>query len=45
MIGSIHLAALTLGILPEHQKNLLIAKIFVNVEGGKNNNISLDEYL
>lgn len=45
MIGSIYLTALTSGILPEHQKNRLIANRFVNVQGGKNNNISLDEYL
>lgn len=45
MIGSIHLKALTSCILPEHQKNRLIANRFVNVQCGKNNNISLDEYL
>lgn len=45
MIGSIHLTALTLGILPEHQKNRLIANRFVNVQGGRNNNFSLDENL
>lgn len=45
MKGSIHLTPLTSGILPEHQKSRLIANRFVNVQGGKNNNISLDEYL
>ncbi|XP_078310147.1 uncharacterized protein LOC111108372 isoform X3 [Crassostrea virginica] len=45
VIGSIHLTALTSGILPQHQRDRLVANRFVNVQGGKNNNISLDEYL
>lgn len=45
VIGSIHLTALTSGILPHHQRNRLVANRFVNVQGGKNNNVSLDEYL
>ena len=44
-IGSIHLTALTSGILSEDQKERLVANRFVNLQGGKNNNISLDEYL
>ena len=44
-IGSIHLTALTSGILSEDQTERLIANRFVNLQGGKNNNISLDEYL
>ena len=45
VIGSIHLTASTSGILPQHQRDRLVANRFVNVQGGKNNNISLDEYL
>lgn len=45
LIGSIHLTALTSGLLPSDQKERLVANRFVNLQGGKNNNISLDEYL
>ncbi|XP_056006722.1 uncharacterized protein LOC125651350 [Ostrea edulis] len=44
-IGSIHLTSLTSGILCDNQKERLIANRFVNLQGGKNNNVSLDEYL
>ena len=44
-IGSIHLTSLTSGILCENQKERLVANRFVNFQGGKNNNVSLDEYL
>lgn len=44
-IGSIHLISLTSGILPDDQKERLVANRFVNLQGGKNNNVSLDEYL
>ncbi|XP_069113384.1 LOW QUALITY PROTEIN: uncharacterized protein [Argopecten irradians] len=44
-IGSIHLTSLTTETLPEHQRKRLTVNRFVNVQGGKNNNISLDEYL
>ncbi|XP_062586325.1 uncharacterized protein LOC134247949 [Saccostrea cucullata] len=47
LIGSVHLTALTSnnGILSEEQKQRLVTNRFVNVQGGKNNNIALDEYL
>lgn len=44
-IGSIHLTGLTSGILSEDQSERLVANRFVNLQGGKNNNISLDKYL
>ena len=44
-IGSIHLTALTSGVLPAEQSERLITNRFVNVQGGRNNNIALDEYL
>lgn len=44
-IGSIHLTALTSGIRPPEQTDRLIANRFVNLQGGRNNNIALDEYL
>jgi hypothetical protein len=44
-IGSIHLTALTSGVLPADQSERLITNRFVNVQGGRNNNIALDEYL
>lgn len=43
--GSIHLSALTSGVLEEEQCKRLVAIRFVNVQGGRNNNIALDEYL
>lgn len=47
LIGSIHLTALTscTGILPEDLRQRLVANRFVNLQGGQNNNIALDEYL
>lgn len=44
-IGSIHLTALVSGLLSPQQTERLIANRFVNVQGGANNNIALDEYL
>lgn len=44
-IGSIHLTALVSGLLTSQQTDRLIANRFVNVQGGANNNIALDEYL
>ncbi|XP_046566552.1 uncharacterized protein LOC124275109 [Haliotis rubra] len=45
VIGSVHLTALTSGTLPAEQSERLVANRFVNLQGGKNNNIALDEYL
>ncbi|XP_069105225.1 uncharacterized protein [Argopecten irradians] len=45
VIGSIHLTALTSGVLPHDQSERLVANRFVNVQGGKNNNIACDEYI
>lgn len=44
-IGSIHFTALVSGLLSPQQTERLIANRFVNVQGGANNNIALDEYL
>lgn len=44
-IGSIQLTALAEEVLPTEQQERLKANRFVNVQGGKNNNIALDEYL
>nr|XP_022311471.1 uncharacterized protein LOC111116766 [Crassostrea virginica] len=44
-IGSIHLTALVSGLLSSQQTERLITNRFVNVQGGTNNNIALDEYL
>lgn len=43
-IGSIHITALVSGLLSPQQTERLIANRFVNVQGGANNNIALDEY-
>lgn len=45
LIGSVHLTTLTssTGILSEEQRQRLVANRFVNVQGGQNNNIALDE--
>lgn len=45
LIGSVHLTSLTSGLLPADQSERLISNRFVNLQGGSNNNISLDEYL
>lgn len=44
-IGSIHLTALTSGLLPAGQEERLIANRFINLQGGRNNNIALDEFV
>lgn len=45
LIGSVHLTALVSGTLSAHQTERLIANRFINISGGQNNNISLDEYV
>lgn len=45
LIGSVHLTGMVAGTLPVHQTERLIANRFINISGGKNNNISLDEYV
>lgn len=45
LIGSIHLTSLASGLLTSEQTDRFIANRFVNLQGGVNNNISLDEYL
>ena len=45
VIGCIHLTSLTEEILPYEQSERLIANRTVNLSGGKNNNVALDEYL
>lgn len=42
-IGSIHLIALTEGILSNEQRVRLTANRFINLQGGVNNNMALDE--
>ncbi|XP_063400161.1 uncharacterized protein LOC134684783 [Mytilus trossulus] len=44
-IGSIHLTALTSGLLPSDQEESLINNRFINLQGGKNNNFALDEFV
>jgi hypothetical protein len=44
-IGSIHLVAMTEGLLNEELKVRLTANRFINLQGGKNNNLALDEYV
>ena len=44
-IGSIHLTALTSGLLPAGQEERLITNRFINLQGGRNNNIALDEFV
>lgn len=44
-IGSIHLICLTEGLLDDESKERLITNRFINLQGGKNNNIALDEYV
>ncbi|XP_069109674.1 uncharacterized protein [Argopecten irradians] len=44
-IGSVHLIALTEGILPDDQRIRLIANRCINLQGGANNNMALDEYV
>ncbi|XP_069109713.1 uncharacterized protein [Argopecten irradians] len=45
LIGSIHLTGLVSGTLPPQQAERLIANRCVNISGGKNNNMALDEYV
>ncbi|XP_063435141.1 uncharacterized protein LOC134716217 [Mytilus trossulus] len=45
VIASVHLTSLISGVLPGDQSQSLISNRFVNVQGGKNNNIALDEHL
>ena len=45
LIGSIHLTSLVSGTLPSQQTERLIANIFINLSGGKNSNMALDEYV
>ncbi|XP_071151008.1 uncharacterized protein [Mytilus edulis] len=44
-IGSIHLIALKEGILKSDQQERFIANRCINLQGGKNNNMALDEYV
>ena len=44
-IGSIYLTASTSCILPTDQQKRLTANRFINLQGGKNNNIALDEFV
>lgn len=44
-IGSIHLIAMTEGLLNKELKERLTANRFINLQGGKNNNMALDEYV
>lgn len=44
-ICSIHTTALSSGLLNPDQEERFIANRFVNIQGGKNNNIALDEYI
>ena len=45
LIGSIHLTSLVSGTLPSQQTERLIANRFINLSGGKNSNMALDEYV
>ena len=45
VIGSIHLTALTNSILSNEQQERLIANCFINLQGGQNHNMGLDEYV
>lgn len=44
-IGSIDLITLTEGILSDEQRVRLTANRFINLQGGVNNNMALDEYV
>lgn len=44
-IGSIHLTAMTSGLLPATQEERLKANRFINLQGGRNHNIALDEFV
>lgn len=45
LIGSIHLTSLTSGTLSNDQTERLVHNRFINVSGGKNRNMALDEYV
>lgn len=44
-ISSIHTTAMASGLLTPDQEERFIVNRYVNLQGGKNNNISLDEYI
>lgn len=44
-IGSIHLTSLSSGLLPKEQTERFVANRFINLQGGRNNNIALDEFI
>ena len=45
LIGSVHLTALVSGTLPPNQTECLVWNRFINLSGGKNNNMAIDEYV
>jgi hypothetical protein len=45
LIGSVHLTSLVSGTLPAEKQEQLITNRFVNLSGGANNNMALDEYV
>ncbi|XP_056013603.1 uncharacterized protein LOC125669312 isoform X1 [Ostrea edulis] len=45
LIGSVHLTALVSGTLPNNQSERLIWNRFINISGGKMNNMAIDEYV
>ena len=45
VIGSIHLTSLASGIISHQQQERLRANRFINLQGGKNHNMGLDEYV
>ena len=45
VIGCVHLIELSESTLNEQQRERLIANRTVNIQGGKNNNVAMDEYL
>ena len=45
LIGSVHLTALVSGTLPPNQTERLVWNRFINLSGGKNNNMAIDEYV
>ena len=45
LIGSVHLTALVSGTLPPNQTERLVWNRFINLGGGKNNNMAIDEYV
>ena len=45
VIGCVHLTEMSENTLNDQQRHRLIANRTVNIQGGKNNNVALDEYL